>query len=152
MEELYEKYYRELLAFGTRMCGSRESAEDLIQETFIKALINAATVENLSPSQQRAWLYRSFKNLFIDRYRRAVLEAEHVEACVSTGFEDSTLAAIEEARLLQRIEPLDREIFELRYVEGYSSGEIAQMLHLSPGTIRSRLSRCRKRLKKELEL
>ncbi len=152
MEELYEKYYRELLAFGTRMCGCRESAEDLVQETFIKALINAATVENLSPSQQRAWLYRSFKNLFIDCYRRALLEAEQVETCVSIGFEDSTLAAIEEARLLQRVEPLDREIFELRYVEGYSSGEIAQMLQLSPGTIRSRLSRCRKKLKKELGL
>ena len=60
-EELYEDHYKELVAYGTRMSGSKELAEDLVQETFVKALMNTETVADLSPSKQRAWLFRTFK-------------------------------------------------------------------------------------------
>ena len=63
-EELYEDHYKELVAYGKRMSGSKELAEDLVQETFVKALMNTEVVEDLSPSKQRAWLFRTFKNLF----------------------------------------------------------------------------------------
>ena len=58
---------------------------------------------------------------------------------------------IENAMLLQSINPQDRAIFQLRYFDGYSAEEIAQMMNLPPGTIRSKLSRCRKFLKQNLE-
>ena len=48
-EELYEDYFKELVSYGTRMCGSRELSEDLAQETFIKAMMHAAAIEDLSP-------------------------------------------------------------------------------------------------------
>ena len=76
-EELYEDHYKELVAFGSRISGSKELAEDLAQETFVRALMNGETVMELSPSKRRAWLYRTFKNLFFDRYRRAVLELDY---------------------------------------------------------------------------
>lgn len=44
-EELYEDHYKELVSYGTRMSGSKELAEDLVQETFVKALMNTETVE-----------------------------------------------------------------------------------------------------------
>ena len=150
-EELYEDHYKELVAYGTRMSGSKELAEDLVQETFVKALMNTETVADLSPSKQRAWLFRTFKNLFFDRYRRAILESEYEQNWQSEYIEDPGMQEIENAMLLQSIKAQDRAIFQLRYFDGYSAEEISQMMNLPPGTIRSKLSRCRKFLKQNLE-
>ena len=151
-EELYEDHYKELVAYGTRMSGSKELAEDLVQETFVKALMNTETIADLSPSKQRAWLFRTFKNLFFDRYRRAVLESEYEQNWQPEYIDDPGIQEIENAMLLQSINPLDRAIFQLRYFDGYSAEEISQMMNLPPGTIRSKLSRCRKYLKQNLDL
>ena len=150
-EELYEDHYQELVAYGTRISGSKELAEDLTQETFVKALMNADTVMDLSPSKQRAWLYRTFKNLFFDRCRRAVLENAYTQNLRSEYAEDRGIQEVENAMVLQSISPQDRAMFQLRYFDGYSAEEIAQMMHLPPGTVRSKLSRCRKYLKQNLE-
>ena len=151
-EELYEDHYKELVAYGKRMSGSKELAEDLVQETFVKALMNTEVVEDLSPSKQRAWLFRTFKNLFFDRYRRAVLESEYEQNWQPEYLEDQGMQEIENAMLLQSIQPQERAIFQLRYFDGYSSEEISQMMNLPPGTIRSKLSRCRKYLKQSLDM
>ena len=150
-EELYEDHYKELVAYGTRISGNKELAEDLTQETFVKALMNGDTVMDLSPSKQRAWLYRTFKNLFFDRCRRAVLETEYTQNLQVEYAEDRGMQEVENAMVLQSISPQDRAMFQLRYFDGYSAEEIAQMMNLPPGTVRSKLSRCRKYLKQNLE-
>ena len=151
-EELYENYYKELVAYGTYMCGDKDISEDLVQETFVKALINAGKIVDLSVDKQRAWLYRTFKNLFFDLCRRAVLENEFKQNLKPEYFEDSEIQKIENSMFLQSISPLDRAIFQLRYFEGYSAKEISQIMNIPQGTIRSKLSRCRKTLKNDLEL
>ena len=150
-EELYEDHYKELVACGTRMSGSKELAEDLVQETFVKALMNTETVADLSPGKRRAWLFRTFKNLFFDRYRRMVLELEYEQNWQPEYGEDPGIQKIENTMLLQPINPQHRAIFQLRYFDGYSAEEISQMMNLPPGTVRSKLSRCRKYLKQNLE-
>ncbi len=150
-EDLYETYQKELLAYGTRMSGSKELAEDLVQETFIKALIHTNTVTDLSPSKQRAWLYRTFKNLFFDRCRRAVLEQEYFHSVQPQMTESCGILEVENAMLLQTVAPQDRAIFQLRYFDGYTAQEISQMLNIPPGTVRSKLSRCRAHLKEQLQ-
>ena len=67
-EELYEDHYKELISYGTHMDIGKELTEDLVQETFVKAMMNTDTLEDLSPTKRRAWLFRTFKNLFFDRY------------------------------------------------------------------------------------
>lgn len=157
LNELYEAYFPELVKYGTRMSGSRELAEDLAQETFIKALTNSETLEDLSTSKRRAWLYRTFKNLFFDRCRRASVEERYgqYEQSEQSDFikeaVDSGLQEVENAMLLKSISPEDRTFFQLRYFEGYSSNEISELMNVPPGTVRSRLSRCRKYLKETLE-
>ena len=151
-EELYEAHAEELLAYGIHMCQNRALAEDLLQETFVKAMIHADTVVDLSPGKRRAWLYRTFKNLFFDRCRRAVLEMEYQQVGEPGYTADQGMLKIVNAMLLQRLQPQDRAMFQLRYFDGYSAEEIARMMELPPGTVRSRLSRCRKVLKRELEL
>lgn len=151
-EDLYEDHYKELVAYGTRMSGSKELAEDLVQETFVRALMNTDVVEELSPSKQRAWLFRTFKNLLFDRYRRVALENKFEQNRQSGYFEDQRIQEIENAILLQSLNPQDQTIFQLRYFDGYSAEEISQMMNLPPGTIRSKLSRGRKYLKRNLDL
>ena len=146
-EELYERHYKELMSFGVRMSGSKELTEDLVQETFVRALMNPETVEDLTPTKRRAWLFRTFKNLFFDRFRRAVLENEYAQDHLPEYAEDPGMQEVENAMVLQSITPQDRAIFQLRHFDGYTAEEIAQMLDLPPGTVRSRLSRCRKYLK-----
>ncbi len=151
-EELYEAHYSELIAFGTTMSGNKALAEDLVQETFVRALINADTVEDLSPGKQRAWLYRTFKNLFFDRYRRSALENQYMQNLQPENPAEQGLQEIENALILQSISPEDRTLFQLRYLDGYTAAEISEMLNIPAGTVRSRLSRCRKYLKETYEI
>ncbi|MGI5959870.1 MAG: RNA polymerase sigma factor [Massiliimalia sp.] len=146
-EELYEAYFSELITYGTKMIGSKELTEDLVQETFIRAMINYKIVSDLSPSQQRAWLYRTFKNLFFDWYRRSALENQYTQNFELENEAKQGLQEIENAIILQSISPEDRTLFQLRYLDGYTAVEISEMMNIPPGTVRSRLSRCRKHLK-----
>jgi len=150
-EELYEDHHKELISYGTHMNIGKELTEDLVQETFVKAMMNTDTLEDLSPAKRRAWLFRTFKNLFFDRYRRAVLECEYSQNLQPEYLEDPGIQEIENAMVLQSISPQDRSLFQLRYFDGYTAEEISQMMNLPPGTVRSRLSRCRKILKQNLE-
>ncbi|MBR3298010.1 MAG: RNA polymerase sigma factor, partial [Clostridia bacterium] len=68
--ELYTKYRTELLKYCCMICGNVSDAEDLLQETFIKALSNLDLLEELGERERRAWLYKVARNLFYDACRR----------------------------------------------------------------------------------
>lgn len=151
-DEIYEKHYPELLRYAAGACRDEQLAQDIAQETFLKALQNADTFEDLGPSQRRAWLFRTLKNLLCDRYRRSKLE----DAYLGTVQEDTTywdpgIARVENRQLLAQLSPQDRTLFHLRYEEGCNASELSEMFGIPTGTIRAKLSRCRKLLKEMLE-
>ena len=151
-DEIYGKHYSELLRWCLGACGDKALAEDLVQETFLRALQNADTVEDLGPQQCRAWLYRTIKNLLYDRYRRAVLESEYLQQMdEDPAYMDPGIQQTENELILQMLTPEDRMLFTLRYMEGYNASEISEMLQINAGTIRAKLSRCRKILKNMME-
>lgn len=150
-EDIYEQYQKELLRYAARMCGDGELAQDLVQETFLNALQSGELFEDLGPSQRRAWLYKTMKNLFFDRCRRAWTEKAYIDAHPpETAYWEPGIQETENALLLAQLNPEDRALFHLRYVEGYDASELSAMFHIPPGTIRSRLSRCRILLKKSI--
>ncbi len=151
-EELYQQYYQELLRYGVHMTANKELTEELVQETFVRAIINTACLQNLTPSKQRAWLYRTFKNLFFDSYRHRALEQQYLQALPAEIPTEQGVEKMETELMLQSISPQDRQLFQLRYEDGYTAKEIAEMLNLPPGTVRSRLSRCRRRLKEIIDI
>jgi len=73
-ETLYKAHYPELLRYACAGCRNPSEAEDVVQEVFLRALQNVDSISGLGPSQKRAWLFRSLKNLMCDRYRREQLE------------------------------------------------------------------------------
>ena len=150
-EELYEAHDRELLRYAMGVCHSREQAEDLVQETFLKAMQNADTFEDLGPSQQRAWLFRTLKHLLCDRFRRASLENAYAETCQEdAAAPEPGYGETENGLLLAKLPEQDRVLFQMRYLEGYTAAELSELFRLPAGTIRARLSRSRAYLKRIL--
>ena len=151
-EELYEQRYPELLRYALRSCKNPAEAEDLTQEVFVKALQNTDVLEELSPEQRRAWLYRAMKNLMCDRFRRVKLENDYLETRMEEeAAPDPGIQEAENRLLLAALSPEDRALFHLRYEEGYKASELAELFGVPAGTIRARLSRMRSVLKTMIE-
>lgn len=151
-EELYERHYSELLRYAVGSCKNQAEAEDFAQEVFVKAMQSADVLEDLNPSQRRAWLFRALKNLMCDRYRRVRLENAYLESRQEDAASlDPGIQEAENQVLLAQLSPEDRALFHLRYEEGYNASELAEMFGVPSGTIRARLSRMRKVLKNMIE-
>lgn len=151
-DEIYERYYPELLRYCVHACGNAAEGEDLAQEVFLKALQNADLFQDLGASQKRAWLYRALKNLIYDRYRRTQMENAYLEVLEEDAvYVEPGIEKTENSLLLSRLSEEDRALFHLRYFEDYNASELAKMFGLPTGTIRSRLSRARKLLKEMLQ-
>ena len=71
LEELFCAHRAELTAYCRGLCRSDAAAQDMVQEVFLRAWQNIGTLQDLGPSQRRAWLYRTARNLFVDAMRRA---------------------------------------------------------------------------------
>ena len=149
--DLYERHFEELMRYCLQLCRSREAALDLVQETFLKALEREEAMEAYSPQEQRSWLYRAAKNLFLDGIRKNALlqRKQHMLLDEEEGEEDGFSRA-ETELLLLRLPQEDRTLFRLRYLEGYSAVELSEMFHMPAATVRTRLLRARQLLKKEM--
>ena len=150
IDELYDALYGELNGWCASMTGSRTLAEDLIQEAFLRALMNVELLENLDFSRRRAWMYRTVKNLYIDRKRRESFETV-MEQMPEEGVEEAQYTRIDDDQLLSALLPDERQLFILRYLEGYNSAELGRLFDLPAGTVRSKLSSARSRLRQMLE-
>ena len=74
IEELYKKYYEELINWCHSMTGNLYTAEELVHEAFLRAMLHEDTLSTLKEQQSRSWLYRTVKNLYVDRLRHGKKE------------------------------------------------------------------------------
>ena len=147
--ELYTVYRAELLKYCCMICGNVSDAEDLLQETFMKALSHLDLLEDLNEPKRRAWLYQVAKNLFYDNCRKQAIAQSHrphPEEETDGGFSE-----LETAMLLSTLPPELSQLFIKRYFQGYSSKELAEEYGLSPSGVRAALSRARKLLQEKLK-
>lgn len=150
IEELYNTCYRELVDWCGAMTGSPSRAEDLVQEAFVRAIANEALLATFAPRQRRAWLYRTVKNLFIDRKRHAAFETVTDELPERPRREDA-YDALDSRQLLQVLPEDERLLFTMRYLQGYNSTELGRIFNIPPGTVRAKLSSARKHLREALK-
>src|SRR5689334_22579979 len=156
-----------LLAVGSRLTRNSSEAEDLVQDTLLKAL---RAQEHFTPgSNMRAWLLRILTNTFINKYRRGGLEKSVLDGPDADPLADGWVSAStmrqlrdpEQAALLPIVEgevrkALDQLPPEFRLavvlcdVEELSYEEIATIMGCPIGTVMSRLHRGRKLLQKAL--
>ena len=141
---LYGRYFRELVDYMTRCAQGKAAAEHIVQETFLRALEHSEQLEKLDEKQGRAWLYRTAKNILIDRARRK--RSEPVLGDEGIYSEDFSGAMV--MQLCGHLEPQERAIFWLRYFEGYNASEIRGIFGLPASTVRSKLLLARKKLQR----
>lgn len=151
IEELYGKFYKEILAYCSAMTKDRAAAEDLVQETYMRAMTHWEDLEDLSRGQCRAWLYKTARNLFIDQARKQSREtpAEEEQLALAAFQEDLSQAAV--TQLIARLPDSEKALFTMRYFEGYNSKELGEIFDLPPATIRSRLASAKRRLREWIE-
>lgn len=152
---LFESHHQALYRYLYRMCGSRETAEELLQETFCRCMLSLRK-EHLTMA--RAWLYKVARHLYIDWYRRRKTERkalmdyeEHTTAVSVIGLPEPELAKKEQwlriERILLRLPEQYRSIVYLREVDGFSYAELAEMLELSAEQVKVNLHRGRKKFR-----
>jgi RNA polymerase sigma-70 factor (ECF subfamily) len=163
------QYARQLYSAAMRMTRNPSDAEDLVQETFLKAYRAYHTFEE--GTNLKAWLYRILTNTYINKYRkdsrrpsevdlgtvedlylyRNIGSEESAEAARTT--EDRVLDGLVESDIKKAVEDLP-ENFRLPVLladlEGFSYKEISDILDIPIGTVMSRLHRGRKAMQKSL--
>jgi RNA polymerase sigma-70 factor, ECF subfamily len=147
IEHLYRSHGQALLAYLRRSFGRCASAEDLLQETFVQVLRNRARLtEAQSP---RAWLFGIARHVGLTavRNRRTIEPLD--EARQPTVMQRPEIADMREA--ISQLDDSLRETLELRLREGLSYEEIAQVLEIPIGTVRSRLHTAMRRLRDAME-
>jgi putative glutamine amidotransferase len=144
LERLYERERERLTCRLERMLGSRELAEDLGQEAFIRVWRRAP--ENLAARDYAGLLNRTASNLAIDelrrRRRRPTVDLDSMELVVAGGDLDVDGLAAREA--LDRLTPHERMVLLLRFEAGLSHAEIGALLDRSADAARKRVERARR--------
>jgi putative glutamine amidotransferase len=141
-ETIYERHSAGLIRRLERMLGSRESAEDLAQEAFLRLWQRAPA--GLGATEQAAWLRRTATNLALDELRRRrVRDHDPLEddAVASLGADRTEALAVREA--LARLSAHERLLVLFRFQAGLSHAEIAETLAITPEAARKRVSRAR---------
>jgi len=153
IEELYQAYYNELLKWCRNMTGSLSLAEEIVQEGYLRALVNEETLSGLLEEQRRAWLYRTMKNIYVDRCRHTSRETvmEFLPKTREEGMiEQPELKNLEWQQLLSTLPGEEELLFTMRYLQGYNSRQLSELFGMPQGTVRSKLSSARKHLREAI--
>jgi RNA polymerase sigma-70 factor (ECF subfamily) len=141
---LYDTYVDEVYRFVYYRVSDKDTAEDLTSQTFLKAWDNMGRYR-LRGSPFKAWLFQIARNLVIDYYRTRKetlpldphgLEQPDPEANV-TSVVERRLEAERLRDLLRRLTEEQREVLILKFINGFSTKDVARMMRKGPGAIRA---------------
>ena len=158
LDVLYERYQRHLFGFILGQLGDRQEAEDVLHDAFVAVLREQRNGQR-APTCFRAWIYQVARNLCLNRARSrqraaGVMDAATQAAVPSTVEAEGALIAAQSGEALRRAvsrlpSPL-AELFRLR-AGGLSYEELAQILDIPVGTVKSRMHELMGRLRAEVQ-
>ena len=148
IQDLYDLFEAKLHRYAVNLARDRDRADDLVQETLIRAMGNLVLLQQLNPYQRQAWMYRVLKNLFIDGERRRERQEALYEHMVWEAESDTAPATTMLARDMIDLVP-DRyhDVLHRRYILGQTSEQIGSAYGVPAATVRSRLYLARKWLR-----
>jgi RNA polymerase sigma-70 factor (ECF subfamily) len=151
---LYEEHGGALLAYATRLTGDRGSAEDVLQETLIRAWRHAESLSEASGSI-RGWLFTVARNIITDKMRAKA--ARPVEVAVSPttvpierDHADQVVDSIVALEALEHLSEEHRSVLVEIYFQGRTVAETAELLGIPVGTVKSRSHNAMKNLRELL--
>jgi len=155
---LLEEHVPRVWRFALRLTGDRDQAEDLTQETLLRAWRHRRRLRD--PSKARVWLFKIAANLWRDQARRARRRSEETTSSAdelpsSNMPPDQQLVDREDVQrtldAMDKLPPRQREVLYLHACEGLCLAEIADVLDISSDAVKASLSLARKRMRRQLE-
>jgi RNA polymerase sigma-70 factor (ECF subfamily) len=155
LEKLYNSYYKEIYLYLYSMCKRKETAEDIVQETFLKALLALPKNHN----NLRAWLYMVARNIYLNTYKKEkrIIYTEDISNDIKDNSDEilNSILKLEQSRMLHqalmRLEERKREILVLHYFGGLKLKEIAALMKITTENVKIIIYRGRNELKKSME-
>lgn len=141
--ELFELYRNDVYRLAISFTHSKADAEDICQTVFLKLLEH----NNIKPGKEKAWLMQVTAN-----QSKSLLRSGWWKK--TEGLEDVFQAEDDTdnfTSMIMKLKPKYRVVLYLYYYEGYSTDEIAKLLHINRSAVTTRLARARKILKEEFE-
>ena len=159
--DLLERHQQQVFAFGMKMCGDPEDAQEVAQDTLLSMVRSVRDFRG--EASLSTWLYTVARSLCIKKRRRTKGAPAQHEALDGTTYEqaaapdpspEQTLLAREArdavAAALDQLEPEAREVVILRDLEGLTAPQVAEVTGLSVAAVKSRLHRARQSLRTQL--
>jgi len=152
-EALVGAFYNDIFRYGYWLSKNRQVAEDLAQETFLRAWRALDSLEK--PGAAKAWLFTILRRENARRFEKYRPDTDDIDDYSVAGVEKFEPDQILERELVHKamseLEPEYRDPLLLQVIGGFSGDEIAQMLDLNNNTVMTRLFRARNKLKDKLE-
>lgn len=147
-----------LLKFAYRLNLRRADAKDLVQETYLRVLMNRE--KYIDNEKFKSWAFTIMKNTFVDSYRRSLRKSTYsdqtnesffINQSEPVGYDnpDSSYSALEIHQNIEQLNDKLRVPFKM-YINGYKYTEIANELNLKIGTVKNRIFLSRKQLMTQL--
>jgi RNA polymerase sigma-70 factor, ECF subfamily len=161
LSALYDRYSRTVFGVGVKLLGDRSSAEELVQEVFLKVWRSSHTFDS-SRGSFSTWLYRVTRNLASDYYRKRTRRVNLVsdkDSFISATRDsspgpqeivDDSWLSWRISRALEELDASHREVIELAYYQGLSQREISRRTGVPLGTVKTRTTSALKRLREGL--
>lgn len=147
--------HRRFLAFVERRVGSREVAEDILQEAFVRGLARSGQLRD--PDSVIAWFYRSLRNALTDHWRRSKSERRLFQDTLPDGAEPAVDPELMQAvcecatALLDTLKPEYAEALRRVELDGVSVKDFAREKDVTPNNASVRLLRAREALRRQVE-
>jgi RNA polymerase sigma-70 factor (ECF subfamily) len=151
---LYRRYYNDVAGYVHRRLGDRHATEDVVAEVFL-AVIRSLGRYRHRGLPFRAWLFRIATNsvnrwLRRNRRRTSAVLAEQAATAVSAHSPEDRAEADIALKAMLALSPKHQTVLSLHYLEGLSVEDVAMIVGCRVGTVKSRLSRARQALQREL--
>jgi RNA polymerase sigma factor (sigma-70 family) len=154
-EKLYKRFAGKMFAVCLQYAGDYDEAKDVLQEGFIRVFSNLKQFKKKGSFE--GWIRRIMINTALEKYRDKFYlnRVENQEENIEVGVDDKVfedLSAQDLLKMIRKLSPKYRMVFNLYAIEGYSHKEISALLNISEGTSKSNLSRARAILQEKLKL
>lgn len=155
IDDLVARWHGPLWRYVRRVSGNDEAAADLVQDVWLRIIRNIVRLRE--PASLRAWLFGIARRALMDRMRDKYAAPMMVETDLTAVADDADVdSELDDDRAqlheeLAKLPMVDREVLSLFYLKELSLLEIAQILDIPPGTVKSRLFKARRVLRARLE-
>lgn len=154
LEQIYEERKQELFRFLYVLLGDKQSAEDALQDTFLKAYLHRS--KYIEMQQEKAWLYQIARNTAYDilrkRRREFPIEKEQINDAIEKVVHHEDLHEhLIFMEMIADLNEVEREIVPLKIIAGLTHREIARVLRMTTGSVQKRYERALNKLKANYE-